>query len=189
MTIRSKIYGAAALASLAAFQSWAYADGPPQVMDFITHNQVLVKADPSHIWPHIVKLSDWKKGAELVPLDANSAGVGGRFKAIEGNPPTVSFYAETVEFVPSKRRTNRLNATDGTLIGYATWRLVPQGKFTLVQYDVYCRVVVPVEGENPSVADIGAAKKHYYDTNFSRFDAELAGLKELVESPPRQSAP
>lgn len=182
MTARPKIQGAAALMLLAAHQSWAHADASPVTIDFVTHSEIVVNADVGGIWPHIMKLSDWKKGPELVPIDGNSGNVGGRFKVVEGDPPQVA-YIENVELVPGKLRTIRVDNPDG-LYGYATWRLTPQGQSTLVQYDVYIRTTMAVEGVRPSSADVAAAKKSVYAVQYSRFAEELAGLKRLVESPP-----
>src|SRR5262245_5461404 len=125
---RSTIQAGATLILLAAHQAWAHADAPPIVIDFISHNEIVVNADARSIWPHILKLSDWKQGAELVPIDERSDSVGGRFKVVEGNPPAVA-YIENVEVVPQRLRTIRVDNPDG-LYGYASWRLTEQGSST-----------------------------------------------------------
>lgn len=184
--LKACLFGGAVLVGLAALHAGAYAEPRPAMMDFVTHNEVVVKAAPSDIWPHIIKLSDWKKGDELILIHGNSEELGARFKALEGDPQTVAFYVENVELVTRRLRTIRLSGPDGTLIGYASWHLIPQRRSTLVQYNVYCWVPVPLTTANGVSADVAEAKKSYYDANVSRFTQELVGLKKLVEGHRRE---
>ncbi len=179
MRIKTTLMTAAALA-LAALQPLAQAQTPQTIpADLVTHNGVVIKATPARIWPHIIDLNSWKKGAKVVPLSGDPGKLGTRFKAVAGNPETVAFNIENVEIASAQRRVIRLNGTDGTLIGFAIWQLTPQGGSTLVTYDVYCWSKIATEGTTP--AQVTAAKKEYTDANYKRFAEELEGLKKLVE--------
>lgn len=177
----------AALLLLVVHQAWAHADAPPVAIDFVTHSEIVVNADAGSVWPHILKLSEWKRGPQLVPIDGNSANVGGRFKVVAGDPPQVA-YIENVEIEPARLRTIRVDNPDG-FYGYASWRLTPQGQSTRVQYDVYMRTTLSVASEQPSSAEIATARKNMYAAQYRRFDEELAVLKKLVESSARGNTP
>src|SRR5690348_1433023 len=94
----------------------------PAMIDLITRNDIVVEATPAQIWPHIVEVSAWKKGAKLLKIAGSAGQVGERFEAVMGDDPgEVIFYVENVEVIPQRCRTIRLNAPDGKLLGYATW--------------------------------------------------------------------
>lgn len=170
-----------ALLAFVGVLAWARTEAQPVQMDFVTHNEIVIDAPAARIWPHIVRLADWKKGSQQIVINGAEDQIGGRSKAVGGNSQVVEFYTENVEVVPPRLRTIRLTAPDGTLIGYASWRLTPHNKSMLVQYDVYCWVTVPVESAAASPQAIAAAKKSYFDVNYRRFAEELVGLKKLVE--------
>ena len=143
-----------------------------QTLDLVTHNGILIAAPPQAIWPHINDPSGWKAGAQLVPLDEQ----GTRFKAVMPDAPdAILFHVANVEFDPPRRRTIRLNALDGALIGFASWELRPQGEGTWVAYHVYTQA--PAPPDQPPPAD-------YRQTNRDRFQQELETLRRLVEAPP-----
>ncbi len=153
--------------------------------DLVTHNEVVINAAPAKIWPHIVDPNAWKRTGKRVSVDGEPGKAGEKFKVVaKDNPQEVLYYVENVEMVEQRRRTIRITATDGTLIGYSSWSLVPQGGKTAVRYDVYCFDAVPIEKADASPAEIAAAKKSYFDDNYRRFDAEFAVLKKLVEAHP-----
>jgi len=136
-------------------------------MDLVTHNQVLIAALPAKIWPYILDPNTWKTGAQLRPSAGCTSGAAARFTAaMAEEPQNILFSAENVELLTERRRTLRLNALDGTLVGFVTWRLTPLNDATLLEYDVYCQISTP-----------GADDQR-------RFAAELIGLKELVEVRP-----
>lgn len=143
-----------------------------QTLDLVTRNGILIAASPQAIWPHIEDPGGWKAGAQLVPLDEQ----GSRFKAVMPDAPdAILFHVANVELDPPRRRTIRLNALDGALIGFASWELRPQGEGTWVAYHVYTQM--PAPPDQPPPAD-------YRQTNRDRFQQELETLRRLVEEPP-----
>src|SRR5215469_11310962 len=107
-----------ALIALVGVQTWAGAETPPAQMDFTTHNEIVINAPSTRIWPHIVRLADWKKGPEPIVIKGAEDQIGAQFKVVGGTPKVLEFYSENVEVVAPQRRTIRLNAPDGSLIGY-----------------------------------------------------------------------
>lgn len=147
-------------------------------VDLISHDVVLIRAPGAKVWPHIVKPDGWKQGAALVAVPSNDGRA--RFKAImPDRPETVVFYAEQVELVEGQRRTMRLNAVDGTLMGYVSWVLTPQPGATLVEYHVYSTVNMPQPATKEERLTL---ERDYRTTNQRRFVGELEALKRLVES-------
>ncbi len=143
----------------------------PADLSLVTHNAVTIAAPPERIWPHIVDPGDWKAGAQLVPVNGN----GHRFKAVmPEDPNTALFHVINVEFDAPARRTIRLNALDGTLIGFASWELTATAGGTRVAYHVYTQQQAP-PGQPPIDRDA------YLQANRTRFQEELNGLKRLVE--------
>ncbi|MDT9597382.1 SRPBCC family protein [Sphingosinicella rhizophila] len=151
-------------------------------IDFITHNQIEVNAPASAIWPFVMQMERWKKGASLVPIDGAPNRLGSKFKMLQegGN---VGWTFENVELVPQQIRTLRMNGPDGTLIGYATLRLIPHGRSTLVRYDVLA--VFPA---TPDLAKPDDRARILAESS-KRFDEELATLKELSEGGRRRHFP
>jgi hypothetical protein len=140
-----------------------------QGADLVTHNSVLIKADAATIWPRVVEPGEWKQGAQLVAIDDTNM----VFHAVmPDNPDQPLFLVVTTEFVPDARRTIRLSALDGSLMGYASWRLQPVDGDTLVTYDVYSYAAALPEG---------LSEGQYVKMNRDRFQAELEGLKALIE--------
>jgi len=145
-------------------------------LELVTHSRVIVDRPAREVWPHIVEPNGWKQGAKLVRH-------GGRFAALgpDGEP---AFLMDEVELFPEARRTIRLSSLDGTLWGWATWYLEAVAGGTVVGYDVYSLMEVPLAavGGTPEAAAQGLAG--YRQMNQDRFDAELVELKRLVESTP-----
>ena len=172
----------AGLLVLTVAQASAAGDATPAArMDFVTHNEIVVNAAPDAIWPYVLRMNDWKKGARLVPIGGSPDKVGAKFKAVAGGDAT-AFYVENVELVSQQVRTLRLNELDGTLIGFASLRLTPHGRTTLVRYDVYVSMQEP-----PAVSAYPPEAQRTNEPGFiaqnrKRFDEELATLKGLAES-------
>ncbi len=160
---------AAAVSAVAQTASEAPVD-----LSLVTHNAVIIAAPAERIWPHIVEPDAWKAGARLVPVE----GAEHRFRAVMPNDPdTPLFHVTNVEFDPPARRTIRLNALDGTLIGFATWELTPANGGTRVAYHVYSQQEAPPGG--PAID-----REAYLEDNRNRFQDELNALKAFVEPPP-----
>ena len=141
-------------------------------LSLVTHNAVVIDAEAERIWPHIVKPDTWKAGAQLVPAE----GAEHRFKAVlPGDPDTALFHVTNVEFDAPQRRTIRLNALDGSLIGHASWELTPVEGGTRVAYDVYSQQAVPAD--QPPID-----REAYVHANRNRFQEELNALRKLVET-------
>lgn len=158
------------LAALLCVASTAAAQGLPATIGLATHNAILIAASPAEIWPHVVDPSAWKAGAKLIPLGDSA----GRFKAVGPDDPDVAlFYVDNVELVPERRRTIRLNAPDGALIGFASWELTQQDAATLVEYHVYSQQTL-------SPGQSRGAQREYQRSDFQRFQKELESLKRLV---------
>lgn len=146
----------------------------PVDLSLVTHNAVIIAAPAERIWPHIVEPDAWKAGAQLVPVE----GAEHRFQAVMPNDPdTPLFHVTNVEFDPPARRTIRLNALDGVLIGFATWELTPANGGTRVAYHVYSQQEAPPG--SPAID-----REAYVEDNRTRFQDELNALKALVEPPP-----
>ncbi len=141
-------------------------------LSLVTHNAVVIAAKPERIWPYIVDPDAWKAGARLVPVE----GAEHRFKAVmPDDPDTALFHVTNVEFDAPLRRTIRLNALDGALIGFATWELTPAADGTRVAYHVYTHQQMPA-GQRP------VDRAAYLQANYSRFQKELNALRRLVET-------
>ena len=99
-----------------------------------------------------------------------------RFKAVlPDDPETALFHVTNVEFDAPHRRTIRLNALDGALIGHASWELTPVDGGTRVAYHVYSQQTAP-----PSQPPID--REAYVQANRTRFQEELNALRKLVET-------
>ena len=143
----------------------------PVDLSLVTHNAVTIAAPAERIWPHIVEPGAWKAGAQLVPVE----GVEHRFQAVMPDAPdTPLFEVTNVEFDPPARRTIRLNALDGALIGFATWELTAMDGGTRVAYHVYSQQEAPPGGP-------AFDREAYVEDNRKRFQDELNALKALVE--------
>jgi len=153
-------------------------------LDLVTHNETLIAATPAKIWPFIVEPGAWKTGPSLIASNGDPAHLGEKFKAVMPDAPEkVLFYAQNVEIDAPRRRTLRLNALDGALIGFAIWELTPQHGSTLVAYRVYSQIALPASAAGAeATADASAAQTNYFNSSYRRFTAELAALKLLVES-------
>ena len=163
---------AACLWLVTAVPAFAQAE-PESVTDLslVTHNAVTIAAPPERIWPFIVDPGDWKAGAQLVPMEDGEH----RFKAVmPDDPNTALFHVTNVEFNAPARRTIRLNALDGALIGFASWELTPANGGTRVAYHVYSQQEAPPGG--PAID-----RDAYVQANRTRFQEELIRLKQLVE--------
>ncbi len=141
-------------------------------LSLVTHNAVVIAAAPEGIWPHIVDPDAWKAGARLMPMD----GAEHRFKAVmPDDPDTALFHVTNVEFDAPRRRTMRLNALDGALIGHASWELTPIEGGTRVAYHVYSQQTLPPD--QPPID-----REAYLQANRARFQEELNALRKLVET-------
>ena len=141
-------------------------------LSLVTHNAVVIAAAPEGIWPHIVDPDAWKAGARLVPVE----GAEHRFKAVmPDDPDTALFHVTNVEFDAPRRRTMRLNALDGALIGHASWELTLVDGGTRVAYHVYSQQTLP-PGQPP------IDREAYVQANRARFQEELNALRTLVET-------
>ena len=140
-----------------------------QGADLVTHNSVLIQAPAEKIWPHIVDPNEWKAGAHLLPADEK----GQVFKAVmPDRPDQALFTVVNVESVENQRRTIRLSALDGALMGYATWHLEDVNDATLVTYDVYSYFAELPEG----VTEAAWVKE-----SEERYQAELEALRRMVQ--------
>ena len=143
----------------------------PVDLSLVTHNAVTIAAPAERIWLYIVEPDAWKAGAQLVPVE----GAEDRFQAVMPNDPdTPLYHVRNVELDPPVRRTIRLNALDGALIGFATWELTPANGGTRVAYHVYSQQEAP-----PGFPAID--REAYLEDNRRRFQEELNSLKALVE--------
>ena len=141
-------------------------------LSLVTHNAVVIAAAPEGIWPRIVDPDAWKAGARLVPMD----GAEHRFKAVmRDDPDTALFHVTNVEFDAPRRRTMRLNALDGALIGHASWELTLVDGGTRVAYHVYSQQTLPPD--QPPID-----REAYLQANRARFQEELNALRKLVET-------
>jgi len=175
----------AGLLVFASQQVWATGDmKAANRMDIVTRNEVIINATPDAIWPYILQMNKWKKGARLIPISGSPDTVGEKFKAVFGGDAAL-FYVENVELVPEQFRTIRMNELDGTLIGYASLRLTPSGQATLVQYDVYAYVQSPYVDLASSLETRQAKDAEFIENSRKRFDEELSILKGMVGSGPR----
>ena len=158
------------LAAVSSAQAETAQEAPVDV-SLVTHNAVTIAAPAERIWPHIVEPDAWKAGAQLVPVE----GAEHRFQAVMPDAPdTPLFHVTNVEFDPPARRTIRLNALDGSLIGFATWELTATDGGTRVAYHVYSQQEAPAGA--PAID-----REAYVEDNRQRFQDELDALKALVE--------
>jgi hypothetical protein len=147
---------------------------PLATIDFLTHSKVHIAAGAAAIWPHIVDLGGWRRGQILVPLGDVKGLVGDRFHAAAPEAPDVALYhVENAELVPEQRRTIRLDALDGTFMGFATWELTPAGDGTVVAYDVYTRGPMLPPGQ--SAEELLAWAQQVMDEGLSRLKAFIEG--------------
>lgn len=150
--------------------------------NLVTHSEVTIDRPAAKIWPHIVDPNAWKQGAKSWHYAGPAGQVGEVFAA--GDPAArakPAFLFENVELVPNQRRTIKIYATGGALIGFASWWLHEQGGRTVVGYDVYSETLF-APGTAPAPDKLHEAERTQATTNKARFDAELVGLKTLVES-------
>jgi hypothetical protein len=179
----TKVLSGILLTGLVALRASADEPVPPAALDLVTQNEVLIKATPAEIWPQIVAPNAWKSGPKLLVVSGEPTRIGATFNAVmPDSPQKIEFHAENVEMVAQRRRTIRLNAPDGALIGFAMWELTPRNGATLVEYRVYSQVAIPPQnGVSMTPSELAAVQANYYNVNYQRFDAELATLKQLVE--------
>ena len=143
-----------------------------QPIDLVTHNAVVIDASPAKIWPYIMDPSGWKAGAQLEHLDGEKGQAGERFRAfMPDDPATTLFHVTNVELMPERRRSMKLNASDGTLIGYASFELTPEGDRTRAEYHVY--------SQSPPIPGMDTGE--YLRANYQRFATELFALQKLVQ--------
>lgn len=150
----------------------------------ITHNEITIARPAAAIWPRIVDPSAWKKGNALVHRAGTAGAVGELFAAVTvQHPDSAEYFVQNVELVAGVRRTIKLIATDGTLIGFASFSLVPSGGGTIVRYDVYGESRLPPElAAGRTAADVAAEDRAQAAREGARFQRELEALKRLVEA-------
>lgn len=172
----------AALAALVVLPSFAGAQERPAT-HLVTHNEVTIARPASAIWPYIVDPSAWKQGNKLAHRAGPVGGVGEVFAAVNAeSPDKTDYFVQNVELDPNRRRTIKLVSPDDVLIGFATFELREQGGTTVVRYDVYAESRVPdVQAKTMSPQAMAAAERAAIRANGARFQAELEGLKKLVE--------
>ncbi len=154
-------------------------------INLITRNEIEIAGGAATIWPDIIDPSRWKQGLKLVHQSGPAGGLHEILAAIDRDPAHPAFLVENVELAPNRRRTIKLWLPDGSLIGFASWSLVESadGRRTTVRYEVYSET----RGEGTSPADLREAEEREQATNSTRFDAELAALKALIERPRTRS--
>jgi hypothetical protein len=155
-------------------------------MDLVTHSRVRIERPAASIWPLIIEPSSWKRGLELVHHEGPRGARGEVFAARDpGSRATIAFFVENVELETNRRRTIKLYAPTGTLIGFATWTLTGVDGGTEVGYDVFSETVVSQEQARAMGRDsLRLMERQAFTTNQQRFDDELLALKRLVESRP-----
>lgn len=164
----------ALLASLTLGSSAVATELPP-TLKLVTHSGVVINAQASDVWPHILDPNHWKAGAELVPVEGEDQ----VFKAVMPNDPeVVAYFVENVELDAEQRRTIRIVQPDGSLLGYASWELTPVDEGVMVEYHVYSETRAPPELAPEALSEMQSA---YTQENAARFQSELETLKQLVE--------
>ena len=148
-------------------------------MDIVTRNEIIINATPEEVWPYILHMNKWKKGARLIPIGGSPNTVEEKFKAVfDGD--AAAFYVNNVELVPEQVRTIRMTELDGTLFGYASLSLKPSGQATLVKYYVYAYVQSPSNG-GVSSPNMRQGEENLIAENRQRFEEELISLKQMIE--------
>ena len=141
-------------------------------IDFITHNEVLIDAAPAEVWPYVLDTDGWHRTMLMVPVGGARGEVGERFHAVPREQAgVVAFHVENVELDPARRRTIRLESTEGAFMGFSTWALVERAGATALTYDVFSYYEVPAE----YVDALRSSGQTYMDEG-------LAALKALVEA-------
>jgi hypothetical protein len=151
-------------------------------LNLVTHSQIWIDRPAAAIWPHILDPSRWKQGAKLTHRSGLRDQVGEVLVAVmPDDPAAAAFLVENVELVAPVRRTIKLYAPSGALMGYASWTLAETGGRTSVGYDVFSETLLGDAGKSMAPDAIRRAERQEWDTNKKRFDAELMALKSLVE--------
>lgn len=155
-------------------------------VDFVAHHSISITASAARIWPWIINTDRWKQGARLILTNGAADEPGGEFDAVLPPDSARSLYrVANVEVIPEVRRTIRLSSVDGSLIGFASWRLLEVGDATKVEFDVYTSSLV----EAPSPENVGETRlaiDRDRSQNDKRFLAELEALRALIEHQPTQ---
>jgi hypothetical protein len=148
-----------------------------------THSEITIDRPAAAVWPHIVDPNDWKQGAKSWHHAGPVGQVGEVFAA--GDPADkekAAFLFENVELKPNLRRTIKLYARTGALIGYASWWLRPVAGRTVVGYDVFSETLIdPAQANGTTPEKLRELERSGMETNKARFDQELQALKRLVE--------
>jgi hypothetical protein len=152
-------------------------------MNLITHNEVPIKAPAAAVWPYILELNRWKKGAVLEHLSGPVGMRGEWFAAVMPASQDALYYAMNVELVPYRRRTLKLlQGRQGPLIGFASWALRADGGVTTLTYDAYCEYSLGAAAAAASnTTDSERIEAQQIAMHSARFDEELRYLKQLVE--------
>jgi hypothetical protein len=165
------------------------ADGPTGALagfrtasNLVTHSEVTIDRPAARIWPYLLDPNGWKQGAKAWHHAGPAGQVGEVFGA--GDPAAKdqpAFLFENVELVPGRRRTIKLSAPAGALLGYASWWLREQGGRTVVGYDVFTETLADAALVSAPAAE-GRRDAEAVIANKARFDQELLALKRLVEA-------
>jgi hypothetical protein len=171
------------LGALVTMANSAAAQARP-AMNLNTHSEVVIDRPAATIWPLIVDPTSWKQGTKSWHYAGPAGQLGEVFAAGDpANRKNVEFFFENVQLVPNQRRTIKIYAPAGELLGFAIWTLREAGARTVVEYDVYSESLVnSVEARTKTPAELRDAERSYVTTNQQRFDRELLGLKRLVEA-------
>jgi len=125
---------------------------PPMVdMDFVVHSAIFVDAPRDVVWPLIVDTNSWFDSQQTRSVGGPVGKVGERFHATAAGSNVVALQLENVELEPGRRRTIRINAPDGTFVGFSSWALADSASGTAVTYDVYCRWPMPADTDRDAV--------------------------------------
>lgn len=153
--------------------------------ELLTHDSVLIDSSAATIWPYILDPNSWKKGDRNEHLSGAPGQLGEILVAKDGGAAAEpDFYLQNVELVPNKRRTIKLYASaNGPLIGYASWVLHEENGKTRVTYHVFTEnLLSPKEVKGLTAKQLAEAQRQFTNENETRFIAELAGLKILIET-------
>lgn len=150
-------------------------------IDFLTHNNVRIAAPDSYVWPYLLDSNSWKAGAKMFSVDGERGTIGERFRASMFETSETLYMVETVELIPIKRWTVRLDDLDGALIGYATWELTQDNDDTLLQYHTFCQLRL-VQGSAVTPKLSGILSKEIVQDGSRRIDEEFRRLKAAVET-------
>jgi hypothetical protein len=157
---------------------------PRRALNLVTSESVIIERPARAVWPFILDQSAWKTTVKLQHVGGRMNAEGEIFAARVGEVDTpIMFFLQTMELVPLKRRTIKLyNAEGGPLIGFASWELDDLHDKSKVTYRVYAEILASPATTTDNAALLLEQQRRYTSENETRFRAELAALKRLVET-------